>query len=844
MNRAQLWKASIIAFVIAFALYSLYPPGARDILEVFQERSSRQRRDGAFTNILEQARSLQAQHPERGFANLRDAVGTNDLTRYFPTIDVKGERNPTSHILNRIQQAASGKIKLGLDLRGGTSFLVVMDTNALAGSEMRDTALANAVEVLRKRVDKLGVAEPLIQPSGTDRILIQLPGLSEADMASARRQIEKAAFLEFRMVHPESPVLISQGLIEPGYDLLKEERRLPNGSKELVPYIVSRKPERGLTGKYVKRAFVTREQFSNEPEIDFELDGEGAKLFAEITREYSPKDTAEGKRFFQLAIILDGELYSAPRILGEIPGGRGRITGSFDIREAVELANVLENPLEAPVKIVEERTVDPSLGHDSIRSGVVATIVGSISTFVFMVVFYFFGGLIANVALALNILILMGVMCSLGSTLTLPGIAGIALTIGMAVDANVLIFERMREEMKSGKSLRGLIAAGYDKAFGTIFDSNLTTLIASLILFWMGTGPVQGFGITLSIGICASMFTALLITRFIYELLLDRGWLKSVRMLPVVKITNLPFMEWSKVLFICSWLVALIGLGYGIHRGRDVLGVDFAGGDVLKMSFKQRVEVDKLRDVVGTLGVGDCLIQFQKNITDKSETLQIVSAFDTGRKVEEALKQQFPEAGFDMLGVEKVGASVGKEIQRSAIIASLLALFGILVYVAFRYELSFAVAAVVALMHDVAFTLALFCLSGRQFGAPMVAAILTIIGYSVNDKIVILDRIREDLKLGVRGTFKDLINLALNQTLSRTIITGGAVILATLALLVFGGGVINDFAFTFLVGILIGTYSSLFIASPLVLWWHKGERPRSAAQVAIETAAPQGAVKA
>jgi SecD/SecF fusion protein len=244
------------------------------------------------------------------------------------------------------------------------------------------------------------------------------------------------------------------------------------------------------------------------------------------------------------------------------------------------------------------------------------------------------------------------------------------------------------------------------------------------------------------------------------------------------------------------------------------------------------------------LGVGDCLIQFQKNITDKSETLQIVSAFDTGRKVEEALKQQFPEAGFDMLGVEKVGASVGKEIQRSAIIASLLALFGILVYVAFRYELSFAVAAVVALMHDVAFTLALFCLSGRQFGAPMVAAILTIIGYSVNDKIVILDRIREDLKLGVRGTFKDLINLALNQTLSRTIITGGAVILATLALLVFGGGVINDFAFTFLVGILIGTYSSLFIASPLVLWWHKGERPRSAAQVAIETAAPQGAVKA
>jgi len=271
-----------------------------------------------------------------------------------------------------------------------------------------------------------------------------------------------------------------------------------------------------------------------------------------------------------------------------------------------------------------------------------------------------------------------------------------------------------------------------------------------------------------------------------------------------------------------------------------VLSADFAGGDAITLRFTQRLEVDKLRDSVNRLGVGEPLIQYQKSLSDAKESLQILTAFDAGRKVEEAIKKEFPQAGFQTISLDKVGPTVGRAIQKSAIVSSLLALFGILVYVAFRYELSFAVGAVTAVLHDVLVTLAIYLISGRQLSAPLIAAILTIIGYSINDKIVILDRIREDLKLGVRGTFTELINIALNQTLSRTFITGGSVILATISLYVFGGSVINDFAFAFLVGTIVGTYSSIYVASVVVVRWHKGERPKmmAASQMAMESAAP------
>ncbi|MEW6157987.1 MAG: protein translocase subunit SecD [Verrucomicrobiota bacterium] len=825
MKRNLFWKFLFIVFIVGWSLYELYPPAPRPLLDEFEQRAENV--DTNFTAILTKARQLEQSQPERSYLNLREAISTNDITRYFPMVKIEaGERDPARVILHDLQRSSSGQIKLGLDLQGGTSFLVGLDTNRLERIEAKDRALSQAIEVLRKRVDRFGVSEPLIQPAGDNKILIQLPGLSEAQKEDARQTIQRAAYLEFRMVHPRSEEQISNDLIPPGYELLMETRKdSKTGAVQSFPYIVKKKPERGLTGKYVRRAGVVPDPVTGEPRIILEFNNEGAQIFGQVTRENV------GER---LGIVLDGQLQSAPRINEPIPGGSAEISGSYSFAEAFTLANVLENPLEAPVRIEQEMSVEPSLGKDSIRSGLTAALIGTIAVAAFMLIYYLFGGLIANVALILNIVILLGVMCSVDTVLTLPGIAGIVLTIGMAVDANVLIFERIREELAAGKSIRGALTGGYEKAFGTIFDSNLTTLIASIILIFMGTGPVKGFGVALTIGVAASMFTALIVTRTIFEWLLNKGWLRSMRMLQLIHGTKFDFLSWSKPAFILSWSLALIGAGYGVWRGKEVMGVDFAGGDQLLLSFQQKVEVGQIRDTVANLKIGEPLVQYQRDLGSGTELLQVTTAFETSSKVKQALQEKFPDAKFKEAGVYKVGPSVGQQILKTAVVAVLLALFGILVYVAFRYEFSFAVGAVVAVIHDIMMTLGWFCLSGREFSAPMVAAVLTIIGFSINDTIVIFDRIREDLKLGVRGTFKDVMNQALNQTLSRTIITSGTVFLSTAALYLFGGPVINDFAFTFLVGILTGTYSSIYIASALVLWWHKGERPKTAgSQVAL-----------
>jgi SecD/SecF fusion protein len=820
MNRNNFWRSTLVVLVILWSLYELYPPQGRDLLVFFREKAVN--RDPAFTTLYQKAQALQKATPEKPYDNLAQAIGTNDITRYFPAFGAKDQLRPTSYILNRLQREAAGRIRLGLDLQGGTSFLVEMDTNRLAQAADASTALSHAVEVLRKRVDKFGVAEPLILPQGNDRILVQLPGLSAADQETAKSAIQKAAFLEFRMVSPTSDQDIKEGIVQPGYEILKRKETTRNGRERTEEVEVRKRAE--MTGSGIKSAMVVRGNLG-EPEIHFTLDAKGTERFAEITRENVHQ---------RLAIVLDGDLYSAPVIQTPIETGSGQITGQFDNKEAFELANVLENPLRAPLHIIESREVDPTLGKDSIRSGIYAAIYGTLAVAVFMIVYYFIAGMVANVALVANIVILLGVMCSIGTTLTLPGIAGIVLTVGMAVDANVLIYERIREESAKGKSLRGAIDAGYARAFGTIFDSNLTTLISSVILIYMGTGSIKGFGVTLTIGLLASMFTALVVTRLIFDFLLARGWLKSLPMLHLVRAEKIDFMKAAKPAFAVSWLLIVVGAGYAFHRGEKAFGVDFLGGDTTVFSLEQKPGEAAVRSALTKAGVKDPRIQFQRDVTNKRDTLRVDSATGTGDKVKATLLEM-KDAKFRLLGQDHIGATVGKEIQKTAVVAVLLSLFGILIYVAIRYEFSFAVGAVVAIIHDILMTIGWYCLSGREFNATTVAAILTIIGFSINDTIVIFDRIREDLKLGVRGTFREVMNQALNQTLSRTIITSGTVFLATFSLYLFGGGAINDFAFAFLVGIITGTYSSIYIASALVLWWHKGQRPTlgAGAQVAV-----------
>jgi SecD/SecF fusion protein len=848
MNRNNKWRFGFVAFALIWALVEIIPLKDRNLIAVFQERGVRQ--DAAFSNMVAAAQSMQATNAVRTYGNLRDAIGTNDIASYFPFYSVTNEIRPTEAILNRLQRESRGSIRLGLDLQGGTSFVVEMDTNALLTVEGETNAataakssyevrmvIDEAVEVLRKRVDRLGVAEPVIQPQGENRILVQLPGVSEEVRESAQKSIQQVAYLEFRMVHEKSAELINAGESAPGYELLKRKTIRPGQGEIVEQYLVKRRPE--LVGG-VRRASVMRNNIG-QPEIHFDLESDARDTFGRITTENTG-------RF--LAIVLDGELQTAPRINSPITGGRGMIEGNYTIEEANSVASVLENPLKAPLHVIEQRDVDPTLGADSISSGIKAALYGVIGVAAFMLVYYLISGVIANVALMLNILLLLGVMSYFDTTLTLPGIAGIVLTIGMAVDANVLIFERIREELAAGKSMRGALESGYDKAWGTILDSNLTTLISSVILIFMGTGPVKGFGVTLTIGIAVSMFTAIIVTRLMFDFLLKLNLLKSLKTMHLVPTgLKLDFMKYALPAFIVSWALIVIGNGYGISRGKDVFSVEFIGGYSVALSFDAQaktdkvIDVDKIRQTVDALGKGSSRVSFERDMSTGKESLRVdvrdvgseKAGENAGQLAVDTLEKAFPTAGLKVLQVDKIGPTVGAEIQRVAIVASLLAMFGILIYVAFRYEFSFAVAAVIAIIHDLLMTTGWYFLAGHELNGTTVAALLTIIGFSINDTIVIFDRIREDLKLGVRGSFKDVINTALNQTLSRTVITSGTVFMATLSLYLFGGGVINDFAFCFLVGILTGCYSSIYIAAFIVLKWHKGQRPKIAApQMAVD----------
>jgi SecD/SecF fusion protein len=848
MNRSHLWKALFVLFIIAWSITEILPPKANNLITQFDELALNS--DTNFNAIVVQARELEKTAPDRNYLNLVAAIGTNDMRSYFPTNYVPVSASRSAATANR----ASGKFKLGLDLRGGTEFVLEMDlskkSNGVASSLGNAYLVEQAVEVLRKRVDAQGVAEPIIQPAGDNRIVVQLPGLEESAKEDARAQIQKAAYLEFRMVDPDNDAHLRSGLIPPGYVRLPLKMRTREGIEVPASIIVKRQAEGGLTGKAIKSARVARSPVTGAPEIDFTLYPDGATIFGEITSKNV------GQR---LGIVLDGEVISAPNINSPILGGSGQITGSFSEKEAFELATALENPLETPLKVIEENGVDPSLGSDSIRSGVRAAIIAVAAVAGFMLIYYMLAGLVADIALMINVLVTLAILCSINVTYTLPGIAGIVLTVGMAVDANVLIFERIREEQAKGKSMRGALQAGYDRAFSTILDSHVTTLISSILLIILGTGTVKGFGVALSWGVAVSLFTALVVTRLIFDFLLAKTSLlnRGLKMLHIIRTENLDFMRFAKPAFILSWLIIVVGLGYGIFvRGTDLLGVEFKGGDRLSLQFSERVPVESLRAEIAKLNVGEVAIGYGRGATgarDTSETLRISSLEGKSPAIEQQLAKAFPNANFKRLQLQKIGPTVGQEIQKSAILASLLSLFGILVYVAFRYEISFAVGAVLAVVHDVLMTIGIYSLTGlgdkltghfieaRQFNATFIAALLTIIGFSINDTIVIFDRIREDLKLGVPGTFKELLNKALNQTLSRTIITSGTVFIATLALYLFGGGSVNDFAFTFLVGIITGTYSSIYIASVLVLWWNKGKRPKLGVGVPVVVTTPMTA---
>jgi SecD/SecF fusion protein len=441
-----------------------------------------------------------------------------------------------------------------------------------------------------------------------------------------------------------------------------------------------------------------------------------------------------------------------------------------------------------------------------------------------MLVFYTIGGAVAAIGMVVNVIFTLGVMSSIGATLTMPGIAGIVLTLAMSVDSNILIFERMREELKAGKSLGSALESGFDKAWSAILDSNITTLLVAVIMIALGTGPVKGFGVTLAIGIFTTMFAAVVVSKLLLEFLIHGGAIKSLKMFSILQNTNFDFLKHAKVAFIASWTVVLIGLCVVAYKGKAIYGIDFLGGDQVSLNFAQRLDTTDLRRASSQAGVADATFAYQRSIGSDREVLKVTTPFDQAKTLVTKLQQAFPNAQLELAGEARIGPTVGKEIQLNAAWSVFWALLMILVYVAFRFEFGYGMGAVVSTIHDLFITIGFFVMFDRQFNAAMVAAILLIIGYSINDTIVVFDRIREELKLNPTGTLRDIINRALNLTLSRTIITGGTTLLTAITLIIVTTEDVNDIAFTLLIGVLTGTFSSLFIASPVFYWWHKGDR--------------------
>jgi len=711
------------------------------------------------------------------------------------------------------------KIRLGLDLRGGTSFLLQL----VSQNDQPITAdmLQQAVEVIRKRVDKFGVSEPVIAPQGTSRILVQIPGLDPAQIQSTKEQLQQVAKLEFAEVHPNSAALIAQidkgeAILPPGF-VIKEHVQNIQG-KDITERLLVKK-EADLAGEHVTRAFAYFDQQGYG--VSLNLDGDGAKTFFELTTQLAPH---QGR----LAILLDGKIQSAPAIShGPIAGGQATITGNFKEKEARELASVLENPLRTPVTIEETRSVSPTLGQDSIRSGIVSGIGGLALVMLFVVFYYRLAGCVALVGLWINIVLLFGMMAMFHFVLTLPGIAGIILTIGLAVDANVLLYERLREELGAGKSLGAAIDGAYNKAFSAIFDANATTLITAGILFWQATGPVRGFSVTLMLGIVASLFSAILFTRTAFRWMMKFAGLKRLTMANLAPSHQFNFLGKRVVAVFVSLVLIGGSLAFFAIRGANNFGIDFRGGDLLVIDSQSALTVNEARSALEPLHLTEETIQLEQAGTQ--QMLAIRSAVDTSGKIYEKLKASFPDRKLTAAQQEKVGAQIGLEFAKKALLALGLGMIGILVYVTLRFEFSFAVGALVALLHDVIITVGVFSLTGGELSLVMVGAILTIAGYSINDTIVVYDRIREGLRNRTGGSVEALMNRSINETLGRTILTGGMTLLSVATLFFFGGAVLKDFAFAILIGILVGTYSSVFVASPIVLWCSKWGAKKAAA---------------
>lgn len=852
MNKRPLILRTVIFLVIILIFFfEISPLTPRDFYKTFNSMLKNSN-DPVAAKLVSEAKAVQEKNP-----NIYPSIALLDTANKSGVelkdlINLHGNKVEYNRdVISLIRKEASSSIRLGLDLNGGVEFLLELvpdeeflskikkeSKDAKESVEQARQRLESqfqryrdiAIETLRSRMEAQKIFEAEISPAGGHYVSLKVPVVSRDEKLKLLELIKMSAKLRFCLVNPNNAQLISQYLADPdsftvpsGYKLMKMEE-FRKGKKSKRSWYLIRK-RWSMSGKDITEAFPHLNQY-NKREILLRFNTEGGKNFAKLTTENVGKP---------LAIVLDNKLFSVANISEPIRDGSARISGQFSQEEAKAISDALvSGSLPFQIKVEGIFNTDPTLGKANVTNGIWAGILALLVVIVFITVYYLRAGLVAVFALAVNVVLVLGALAAFDATLTLPGIAGIILTMGMAVDANVLIFERIREELNAGKNLPTAIAQGYQHAFVTIIDANLTTLFTALILMKVGTGPVKGFAVTLSIGIFTSVFTALFLTRLIFDYF-DRFFrFKTLHMCAWLKNPTFDFLGKRKIAFVVSAALIIFSLAFCTFKGKNMLGIDFTGGTQFTFNYQQRVPIQQIRDQLKQAGY-EAKVTYKTSLGSQADNQKLEILIRENIKIEgkgqnvsspkeriaALLNTKFPEAKFAGGHESSLGGLVGWEFGKSAILAIVLAFAGIILYISIRFEFAYAIASIIALLHDVIIATGIFVLCGNEVSLPVVAALLTIIGYSLNDTIVVFDRIREGLNLNPNMPYKQVINDSINKTLSRTILTSLTTLMVLVILFFFGGIAINDFVLVMLLGVIIGTYSSIFVASPIVAFWHK-----------------------
>jgi SecD/SecF fusion protein len=772
------------------------------------------------------ARAAVAETLRKGKVPFTSVVADKDkvtLTAADPT-QLETARQALHEVLSERVDGPSRSLYFLTTVQGNT---LVLKLNPQALTDLSTKAVEQSISIVRRRIDETGVNEPIVARQGQNRVLVELPGVSEPDRI--KRLLGSTAKMTFRLVAPEGTTSGAEVEMLPMTNASEGPAKLP----------VYRHVE--VDGANLIRASASLDNRSGGWVVNFALDSIGTRRFADVSTKHV------GRPF---AIVLDNKVISAPVIREPIIGGQGQISGNFTVEEANDLAVLLRaGALPAPLTIVEERTVGPSLGADAIQAGLYSIMAGFVLVVAFMIATYGRFGLFAAAALLVNLALTIAGLSMMGATLTLPGMAGILLALGMAVDANILINERTREELSKRNGVIASIETGVRRAYTTIMDANFTTLIKMLILFIVGVGAIRGFAVTISLGIIVSMFTAIVLVRLLTAWWVHRARPKTLTIGTRFRFfpdhTNIQFMKARYSGLIISALISAISLGLAFHPGLK-MGIDFSGGVAIEAKTPGPGPADAatLQGALRDAGLGpvqvqrfgseqDVLLRFEHPKGAPAEQQAALT------KAREAVQKAVP--GTEIRRVEVVGPSVGAELLSDGLWALGLAAVAMFAYITFRFEWPFAVGAIVTMFLDLTKTVGFLALTGFEFNLTSIAAILTIMGFSINDKVVVYDRVRENLVRSKKAPLREIVDRSINETLSRTIGTSIALFLAIAPLALFGGPALREFALTLLFGLVLATSSSIFIAAPILL--NIGERYLRRGAPAATTTEPTPAMK-